>query len=275
MGEEDPVQERALDARSLVLHDLIASEQNDESTTPCITRKFSDQVVRFKFLDHKNIVKVLGLTTDLEDTLMIVTESLSEGSLYSFIHDKPRELDVLHTSLQICDAMQYLHDRVHEGFQTVRADIFSFGLVLWELVTRRIPLAAAQRSFTTPKESKRLRKKKTWEETCFNVGSLLRSCMKTQSSLVQVIEKCWEVPEAPLTFAAISTLLKSLLTPQQKEVYAVIADDVSIVCDTPKKRKRSIGKKSFEVFGCAFCKRTFKSEMAVEAHTIAKHGAAV
>lgn len=37
------------------------------------TRKFSDQVVRFKFLDHKNIVKVLGLTTDLEDTLIIVT----------------------------------------------------------------------------------------------------------------------------------------------------------------------------------------------------------
>ncbi|CAN6888319.1 unnamed protein product [Brassica oleracea] len=138
--QADPVQERAIDARSLVLHDLIASEQNDESTTPCMfnasyknvdvcviipqfdfidfrsTRKFSDQVVRFKFLDHKNIVKVLGLTTDLEDTLMIVTESLSEGSLYSFIHDKPRELDVLHTSLQICDAMQYLHDRgFHHG----------------------------------------------------------------------------------------------------------------------------------------------------------------
>lgn len=40
------------------------------------TRKFCDQILRTKFLDHKNVVKILGLATDSEDTLMIITGKL-------------------------------------------------------------------------------------------------------------------------------------------------------------------------------------------------------
>lgn len=54
-----------------------------------------------------------------------------------------------------------------------------------------------------------------------------------------------------------------------KEVYADDDDD-----DTPKKVKRNRKgktKEAFGVFGCNSCNRTFRSQIAVEVHSMAKH----
>lgn len=220
--------------------------------TPEFTQEFAREATLMRDLRHPNVVQFIGAAFE-EPDICIVTEYMSQGSLYHLLHDPNIKISwemVRKIALDAARGMAYLHLRtpaiIHRDLKshnllvdaswkvkvcdfglsriavdlhktmtacgtpcwtapeilrnaryTTKADVFSYGIVLWELVTRDEPFAgmpAFQVIFAVGTKGVRL--------------PLPAVC---PPELIKLITSCWqEDPSLRPPFADIITYLERI-----------------------------------------------------------------
>ncbi|CAN6344490.1 unnamed protein product [Urochloa humidicola] len=157
-----------------------------------VWNEFTQEVYILREVQHTNVVRFIGACTK-PPQFCIITEYMSGGSLYDFVHKQHNVLNLttlLKFAVDVCRGMCYLHERgiIHRDLKTAnllmdkdhvvkvadfgvarfqdqggimtaetgtyrwmapevinhqpydnKADVFSFAIVLWELITSKIP----------------------------------------------------------------------------------------------------------------------------------------
>lgn len=217
--------------------------------------EFKQEIYMLREVDHPNIVRFIGSCTK-PPQFYIITECMSRGSLFDFLHNEHNVLDLpmlLKFALDVCSGMSYLHqkgiihrdlksanlllDKDHvvkvadfglarfqdgEGTMTAetgtyrwmapeiinhqpydnKADVYSFALVLWELMTSKIP-------YTTMSPL----------QAAVGVRQGLRPEIpeNAHSRLVKLMQRCWDaIPSDRPTFAEIIPELEDIQAQLQK-----------------------------------------------------------
>ncbi|XP_072950567.1 serine/threonine-protein kinase STY46-like isoform X1 [Typha angustifolia] len=230
---------------------ILRSEHVNEN----LVLEFSQEVSILREVHHSNIVRFIGACTK-PPQLSIVTEYMSGGNLYDFLHKQHKVLELsllLKFALDVCRGMSYLHEKgiIHRDLKTAnllmdkehvvkvadfgvarfqnqggvmtaetgtyrwmapevinhqpydhKADVFSFAIVLWELVTSKIPYDTM-----TPLQA------------ALGVRQGLRPVVPdiTHPRLSDLMSRCWEtVPARRPSFPEITVELKELLEQVQE-----------------------------------------------------------
>ncbi|BBN18135.1 protein MpMAPKKK20 [Marchantia polymorpha subsp. ruderalis] len=227
-----------------------------------LQREFEQEIFIMRKIRHKNVVQFIGACTK-PPNLSIVTEYMSGGSVYDYLHKHKAVLKIpmlLRVAMDISKGMDYLHQnniihrdlkaanllmdenevvkvadfgvaRVqdHSGIMTAetgtyrwmapeviehkpydrKVDVFSFGVVLWELLTGKLPYADL-----TPLQAA--------------VGVVQKGLRPTipkhtNPKLVDLLERCWKTdPAERPEFSEVTVILHDLL----KEIRTVGEDDL-------------------------------------------------
>ncbi|KAJ4962265.1 hypothetical protein NE237_022204 [Protea cynaroides] len=194
-------------------------------------REFAQEVYIMRKVRHKNVVQFIGACTQ-PPTLCIVTEFMSGGSVYDFLHKQKGVFklpSLLKVAIDVSKGMNYLHQNniIHRDLKAAnllmdenevvkvadfgvarvqtqtgvmtaetgtyrwmapeiiehkpydhKADVFSYGIVLWELLTGKIPY-----EFLTPLQA-----------AVGVVQKGLRPTIpkNTHPKLVELLERCWQ-----------------------------------------------------------------------------------
>ncbi|CAD5325430.1 unnamed protein product [Arabidopsis thaliana] len=211
----------------------VAVKIMDPSTTSAVTKAhkktFQKEVLLLSKMKHDNIVKFVGAC--IEPQLMIVTELVEGGTLQRFMHSRPGPLDLKwnllvtgdlkHVKLadfgiareetrggMTCEAGTskwmapevYSPEPLRVGEKKEydhKADIYSFAIVLWQLVTNEEPFPDVPNSLFVP----------------YLVSQGRRPILtKTPDVFVPIVESCWaQDPDARPEFKEISVMLTNLL----------------------------------------------------------------
>ncbi|XP_062086878.1 serine/threonine-protein kinase STY46-like [Humulus lupulus] len=213
-------------------------------------REFAQEVFIMRKVRHKNVVQFIGACTK-PPSMCIITEYMSGGSVYDYLHKKRgffKLPTLLKVAADISKGMNYLHQnniihrdlkaanllmdengvvkvadfgvarvKAQSGVMTAetgtyrwmapeviehkpydhKADIFSFGVVLWELLTGKLPY-----EFLTPLQAA--------------VGVVQQGLRppipkQTHPKLVEILGKCWERdPALRPDFSEIIDILQQL-----------------------------------------------------------------
>nr|XP_018685589.1 PREDICTED: serine/threonine-protein kinase STY46-like [Musa acuminata subsp. malaccensis] len=218
---------------------------------------------------HKNVVQFIGACTK-PPSLCIVTEFMSGGSVYDFLHKQKGVFKLpalLRVAIDVSKGMNYLHQnniihrdlkaanllmdenevvkvadfgvarvKAESGVMTAetgtyrwmapeviehkpydhKADVFSFGIVLWELLTAKLPY-----EYLTPLQA-----------AVGVVQKGLRPTIpkNTHSKLAELLEKCWQ--QDPANRPDFSEIL---------EILQLIAKEVGDESNDRRKEKSSGG----------------------------------
>nr|XP_054753594.1 mitogen-activated protein kinase kinase kinase 7-like [Lytechinus pictus] len=113
-------------------------------------KAFRDEVRQLSRVDHPNIVKLYGACTTRP--VCLVMEYAEGGSLYNVLHSsQPQPIykaaHAMSWALQCAkgvDYLHYIHDPIFFVFfagsaYSEKCDIFSWGVILWEVISRRKP----------------------------------------------------------------------------------------------------------------------------------------
>ncbi|CAI0381313.1 unnamed protein product [Linum tenue] len=198
-------------------------------------REFSQEVYIMRKVRHKNVVQFIGACTQ-PPNLCIVTEFMARGSIYDFLHKQNGVFklpSLIKVAIDVSKGMNYLHQNsiIHRDLKTAnllmdenevvkvadfgvarvqtqsgviehkpydhKADVFSFGIVLWELLTGELPYA-----YLTPLQAA--------------VG-VVQKCLRptipkqTQPRLAELLEKCWKQdPTQRPSFCEIIDILQKI-----------------------------------------------------------------
>ncbi|KAK9164616.1 hypothetical protein Syun_005518 [Stephania yunnanensis] len=201
-----------------------------ENVNADMQQEFAQEVYIMRKVRHKNVVQFIGACTK-PPSLCIVTEFMSGGSVYDFLHKQKgffKFPTLLKVAIDISKGMNYLHQnniihrdlkaanllmdenevvkvadfgvarvKAQSGVMTAetgtyrwmapeviehkpydhKADVFSFGVVLWELLTGKLPY-----EYLTPLQA-----------AIAVVQKGLRPTIPkhTHPKLVELLEKCW------------------------------------------------------------------------------------
>ncbi|XP_070051384.1 serine/threonine-protein kinase STY46 isoform X2 [Nicotiana tabacum] len=215
-----------------------------------MVKEFSQEVFIMRKIRHKHVVQFIGACTR-PPNLCIVTEFMSRGSIYTFLHKQRGAFKLptlLKVAVDVSKGMSYLHQNniIHRDLKTAnllmdehgvvkvgdfgvarvqvqtgvmtaetgtyrwmapeviehkpydhKADVFSFGVVLWELLTGEIPYA-----YLTPLQA-----------AIGVVQQGLRPTIPkdTHPKLAELLEKCWQQdPTQRPDFSEILDILQHL-----------------------------------------------------------------
>ncbi|XP_059292985.1 serine/threonine-protein kinase STY17-like [Lycium ferocissimum] len=215
-----------------------------------MVKEFTQEVFIMRKIRHKNVVQFIGACTR-PPNLCIVTEFMSRGSIYTFLHKQRGAFKLptlLKVAIDVSKGMSYLHQNkiIHRDLKTAnllmdehgvvkvgdfgvarvqvqtgvmtaetgtyrwmapeviehkpydhKADVFSFGIVVWELLTGEIPYA-----YLTPLQA-----------AIGVVQQGLRPTIpkSTHPKLVELLEKCWQQdPTERPDFSEILDILQKL-----------------------------------------------------------------
>ncbi|KAE8724925.1 mechanosensitive ion channel protein 6-like [Hibiscus syriacus] len=229
-------------------------------------KEFAQEVFIMRKVRHKNVVKFIGACTK-PPNLFIITEFMSGGSVYDYLHKHKGVFKLptlLKVAIDVSKGMDYLHQnniihrdlkaanllmdenevvkvadfgvarvKTQSGVMTAetgtyrwmapeviehkpydhKADVFSFGIVLWELLTGKIPY-----EFLTPLQAA--------------VGVVQKGLRPTipkhtNSKLTELLERCWQQDPS--------------LRPDFAEIIEILQQIAKEVGDEGEERRRSLG----------------------------------
>ncbi|PON40307.1 Phosphorylase kinase, gamma catalytic subunit [Trema orientale] len=181
-------------------------------------REFAQEVFIMRKVRHKNVVQFIGACTK-PPSMCIITEYMAGGSVYDYLHKKRgffKLPSLLKVATDISKGMNYLHQNniIHRDLKAAnllmdengviehkpydhKADVFSFGVVLWELLTGKLPY-----EFLTPLQAA--------------VGVVQQGLRppipkQTHPKLVEILQRCWEQdPALRPDFSEIIDILQQL-----------------------------------------------------------------
>ncbi|XP_062204130.1 serine/threonine-protein kinase STY46-like isoform X2 [Phragmites australis] len=219
-----------------------------------VWNEFTQEVYILREVQHTNVVRFIGACTK-PPQFCIITEYMSGGSLYDYVHKQHNVLKLttlLKFVVDVCRGMCYLHERgiIHRDLKTAnllmdkdrvvkvadfgvarfqdqggimtaetgtyrwmapevinhqpydnKADVFSFAIVLWELITSKIPYDTM-----TPLQA------------AVGVRQGLRPGLpkKAHPKLLDLMQRCWEAdPSNRPAFPDILSELEDLLAQVQ------------------------------------------------------------
>lgn len=215
-----------------------------------LQKEFAQEVYIMRKVRHKNVVQFIGACTK-PPNLCIVTEFMSGGSVYDYLHKQRGTFklpSLLKVAIDVSKGMNYLHQnniihrdlkaanllmdenevvkvadfgvarvKVETGVMTAetgtyrwmapeviehkpydhKADVFSFGVVLWELLTGKLPY-----EYLTPLQAA--------------VGVVQKGLRPTipkhtNPSLVELLERCWQQdPILRPDFSEVTEILQKI-----------------------------------------------------------------
>nr|GMC48428.1 phytosulfokine receptor 2 [Ipomoea batatas] len=111
-------------------------------------REFRAEMETLVKIQHENIVKILGYSAAGSD-LVLIYEFVENGSLDQWLYDTSSSIHDSHISTEAAGTMGYMPPEYIQGCTkaTKSGDIYSFGVLMIEIITGRRPINPFTREF--------------------------------------------------------------------------------------------------------------------------------